>query len=115
MLKYVSTREEELLLLEWALNEAKYLKELIVEFENFPDFIKKNGEVHKGKQKARLKAIKDCKKELEQLKKFYIARRDEPTEWSSSRYSLKGKVHEGRKHLYKREDNIVDEGLQHPQ
>ena len=102
MLEYVSTREEEILLLAWAVSEAKYLKELIRAFEEYEDTLKPNGEIHKGKQKARLKSIRDYKKELAGLKKFYIARRDEPASWSTQRYSLKGKVNNGRKHLHQR-------------
>jgi len=104
MLKHVKDREEELILLQWCLDTAPLYKELIKELEAHVDIIKKNGEVHKGLQSSRLRTIRDLKKELKVMKEFYIARRDEPANWSSVRYSLKGQVSEHRRHLYKRED-----------
>lgn len=105
MLEHVSTREEELILLRWCLTQAKANKELIVELEAHVDIVKKNGEVHKGKQKIRLQLIKDLKKEVATMKKFYIARRDAPDTWTASRYSMKGRVNEGRKHLHQGGNN----------
>lgn len=113
MLKHVKNREEEELLLDWALNEAKYLKELIIAFEEYPDEIKKNGEIHKGKQKDRLKVIKDYTKELSELKKFYIARKVPPLKWSQKRYSLKRRIDNGRRHLHQGSNNDLVDGLQH--
>ena len=104
MLEYVSTREEEKALLQWCLDTAPIYKELIKELEAHVDIVKKNGEVHKSKQKIRLSLIRDLKKELKVMKEFYIKRRDPPELWSASRYKMKGKISENRKHLYKRED-----------
>ena len=114
MLKHVSDREEELVLLQWCLDTAPVYKELIQELEAHVDNFKKNGEVHKGNQKIRLSMIRDLKKELKIMKDFFIKRRDEPDHWSSARYSLKGQVSEHRQHLHKREDIRVDEGLLNP-
>ena len=90
---------------------AKQNKELIEALEAHVDDVKKNGEVHKGKQKIKLKLIRDLKKELKEMKAFYIKRRDEPLEWTNSRYSFRRKVNEGRKHLHTGENNDVDERL----
>ncbi len=104
MLKHVSTREEELNLLQWCLDTAPVYKELIQELEAHVDIVKKNGEVHKAKQNIRLKLIRDLRKELKVMKEFYIKRRDEPLHWSSARYSMKGNISEHRTHLNKREN-----------
>ena len=109
MLEYVKDRQEELILLDWCIGMAKANKELIEALEAHVDIIKKNGEVHKGKQRMKLKLIKDLKKELKDMKTFYIKRRDEPSEWSTSRYSFNRRVNEGRKHLHTGENNDVDE------
>jgi len=104
MLKHVKDREEELVLLQWCLDTAPVYKELIVELLAHEDNLKKNGEVHKGNQKIRLSMIKDLRKELKIMKEFFIKRRDEPTSWTSARYSMKGRISEQRNHLYKREN-----------
>ena len=100
MLEYVKDREEELALLGFCLISARHNKELIAELESHEDVIKPNGEIHKGKQKIRLKLIRDLKKELKLMKEFYIKRRDEPGSWSSQRYSFKKEVDNGRRHLH---------------
>jgi len=100
MFKFIKDREQELLLLDFCVREAKYNKELIEELEKYPDEVKKNGQIHKGKQKARLKLIKDLKKENEKMKKFYIERKPEPKEGEHyPRYSYRTGVSE-RRHLY---------------
>ena len=115
MLDYVSDREEEEAILEWCKEQAPFIKELISELEAHVDIIKKNGEVHKGKRNIRLKLIRDLRKELKEMREFYIKRRDPPNGWENGRYKMKGKIHEARKHLRKRDDNNMDERLQHTQ
>ena len=107
MFKNISNREEELLLLKFAMREAKYNKELIAELENFEVELKKNGEIHKTKEKARLKLINDLKKENAKLKKFFIEHNTpEPTSTMDKlhRYKTRDKIQNNRKHLYEIED-----------
>ncbi len=99
MLTHVSTRVEEEKLLRWCVAQAPYIKELISDLEAHVDIVKKNGEVHKGKQKIRLKLIRDLKKELKELRDFYVKRRDPPEIWTTARYQMKGSISEARKHL----------------
>ena len=102
MFKNISNREEELLLLKFAIREAKFNKELIAELENFEVELKKNGEIHKTKEKARLKLISDLKKENAKLKKFFIKHNTpEPTDTMEKlhRYSMRDKIQNNRKHL----------------
>ena len=103
MFKYVGSREEEKLLLQFAIREAKYNKELIEELEKFEVETKKNGEIHKTKEKARLKLINDLKKENQKLKQFFLKHnKPEPTTMDEKlkRYRVKKKIQDNREHLY---------------
>ena len=111
MFDHVSHREEEEALLKWMTDTAPYYKELIVELEAHVDIVKKNGEVLKKAKNIRLKMIRDLKKELKEMKSFYIARKKENEHWITGRYQFRKGINNGRKHLYERESNDLHEGI----
>lgn len=111
---YVSNKEEEDILLQFAMTQAKSNKGLIESLEEFQVEIKKNGEIHKTKEKARLKLIKDLHKENSELKKFFIERNvPEPKDITlhMKRYKEREQVKRGRTHFHKDKDKGMDERI----
>ena len=101
MFKFVKDREQELLLLDFCVRQAKYIKELIPVLEALEDTIKANGVIHKGKRLSRLKTIKDLNLELASMKKWYIAHKQEPANLHDTRrYSFRKGISDNRINLY---------------
>lgn len=114
---YVSNKEEEYILLQFAMTQAKSNKELIESLEEFQVEIKKNGEIHKTKERARLKLIKDLHKENSELKKFFIERNvPEPKDITlhMKRYKEREQVKRERTHFHKDKDKGMDERILNP-
>ena len=94
MFSRLSSREEQVELLHFAIELAKSNKVLIEELENFEVEYKSNGTIHKTKENRRLALIKGLKTENKKLKKFFHENQKHlPV------YPMNKKISELREHL----------------
>ena len=105
----IANREEEIKLLQFAVNEAKYNKELIAALEEYEVEVKSNGEIHKGKEKERIALINRLKKENKIYKKFYQEHNIESSKegFDYERYRFSKQASRGRDHLFSKDEQEV--------
>ena len=112
MFSRVKNREEEVTLLYFSLEQAKYNKELITELESFEVEIKSNGVLHKGKDNKRLALIRALKKENKKLKEFFTKHKEAPEDGEANhmghRYGFNSNIDEGREHLSEKYKKVTE-------
>lgn len=99
MFNHVKDRDQEVDLLKFAKREAACNKHNIKEAMKLEPDYKKDGSIHKTKTAERKATVNRWKKEMRQLKEFFVKRQYEGSIGDYVRYSYRREYSESRGHL----------------